>query len=555
MCPDRSLELSVGELCRRQVALHTSQATALVAEVCRYVFYSELTRAPHLDDILLSPDGSIGIQPASPASDGDLMGQLAALLEALLPPLGAVGPEFSVRASLRLLAPRARQLPGLPPILAPESLAAELDRFTIGNTNDVLRELWTRADKALHQYLPEPQSTERVRADAVRVPANGTPPATPVLDESITRDDDNAAPFPSSDAIVAPAWRRRSSGLLYVLAVSLMFAIGFGGGAWLGRHSFATVSHALVPVAARHPQRPRESVAVRSPGSVDSSRPAENDVSSTLSADSAMTAAPLQVLGLKGPAFSPSFSEDGREIMFHVGRDPVAQIASARLEPGRRTDRLVLLSNDRSRTYHARRSPDGQLVAFDSDRDGERAVYVATRDWSQVRKVSGVGLAALPSWSPDMKWLALVRAEPKHPRVWNLWLQDLQSGTLTRLTQYRFGQTWNASWFPDSKLVCYSHEDRLVVLDITTRRARVFPSPKRGQLVRTPAVSPDGTRIIFQVHKHGVWLLDLTNGSMRRVLDDTSAEEFAWDPRGEHVAYHSRRDGQWRLWMMTAPSA
>ena len=555
MCPDRSLELSVGELCRSQVAFHTSQATALVAEVCRYVFYSELTRAPHLDDILLSPDGSIGIQPASPASDGDLMGQLAALLEAVLPPLGAVGPEFSVRASLRLLAPRARQLPGLPPILAPESLAAELDRFTIGNANDALRELWTRADKALHQYLPEPQGTERVRADAVRDHAKGTPPATPVLDERITCDDDNAVPCPSSDAIVAPGWRRRSSHVLYVLAVSLMLAIGFGGGAWLGRHSYPTVSHALVRADARHPQRPRESVAVRSPGSGASNGPAESGLSSALSADSAMTPAPLQVPGLKGPAFSPSFSEDGREIIFHVGRDPVAQIASARLEPGQRTDRLVLLSNDRSRTYHARRSPDGQLVAFDSDRDGERAVYVATRDWSQVRKVSGVGLAALPSWSPDMKWLALVRAEPKHPRVWNLWLQDLQSGALTRLTQHRFGQTWNASWFPDSKLVCYSHEDRLVVLDITTRRARVFPSPKRRQLVRTPAVSPDGTRIIFQVYKNGVWLLDLTNGSMRRVLDDTSAEEFAWDPRGEHVAYHSRRDGQWRLWMMTAPSA
>jgi Tol biopolymer transport system component len=154
-----------------------------------------------------------------------------------------------------------------------------------------------------------------------------------------------------------------------------------------------------------------------------------------------------------------------------------------------------------------------------------------------------------------MKWLAMVRAEPRTSRVWNLWLRDVRTGALTRLTNYSFGQTWNASWFPDSKLICYSHEDRLVVLDITTRAARIFESPQRGHLVRTPAVSPDGTRIIFQVHKDGVWLLDLTDGSLRRVLDDASAEEFSWDPRGSRVAYHSHRDGTWRIWLMTAPSA
>jgi len=215
---DRSVGLSVGELGRKHVALHTSEATALVAEVCRHVFYSEVAQAPDLDDILLNPDGSIATQHPSPARDGDLMGQLAALLEALLPPLGAADPECSVRASLRLLAPRARQLPGLPPILEPEGLAAELDRFTIGKTADVLRGLWVRADRALHQYLPEPQSTERFQADAVRIETNATLP---------------------------PVRRKRSGRLRHVLAASLMFAIGFGGGAWLGRYSYATISHAL----------------------------------------------------------------------------------------------------------------------------------------------------------------------------------------------------------------------------------------------------------------------------------------------------------------------
>jgi Tol biopolymer transport system component len=41
---------------------------------------------------------------------------------------------------------------------------------------------------------------------------------------------------------------------------------------------------------------------------------------------------------------------------------------------------------------------------------------------------------------------------------------------------------------------------------------------------------------------------------MRRVLDDPSAEEFAWSPDGTRVAYHSHRDGSWRIWLMPAPA-
>ena len=38
---------------------------------------------------------------------------------------------------------------------------------------------------------------------------------------------------------------------------------------------------------------------------------------------------------------------------------------------------------------------------------------------------------------------------------------------------------------------------------------------------------------------------------MHGLLDDPSAEEFAWDPSGRRIAYHSRRDGEWRIWLLT----
>ena len=252
-------------------------------------------------------------------------------------------------------------------------------------------------------------------------------------------------------------------------------------------------------------------------------------------------------------AFSPAFASDGTAIFFHTGRERDArsaiEVATAGSETGGDLG-IMTIVDDGSHNYHAQPSPDGRFVAFDSDRDGERGIYVANRDGSQVRRLSGAGYAAVPTWSRNSEWLAYIRAEAGKPSVWNLWVQPATGGRARRLTNYRYGQTWAASWFPDDRRIAYSHEDALMVMDLQTGEATRYRTPVRRQLVRTPAVSPDGTKIIFQVFGHGAWLLDLADGSARKVLTDPTAEEFAWSPDGRRVAFHSRRDGHWGIYVL-----
>jgi hypothetical protein len=213
------------------------------------------------------------------------------------------------------------------------------------------------------------------------------------------------------------------------------------------------------------------------------------------------------------------------------------------------TLRITRVAEDGARNYHAEVSPGGERIAFDSDRDGPRGVYVADADGRRVRRVSGEGFAAWPSWSPDGTTLLFARAEPEQPDVWNLWRVHVETGRTVRLTSHEAGQPWGGSWFPDGRRVAYARDAALIVLDVETGAGREYPSPVRQRALRRPVVSPDGRHLIVQVMQDGAWLVNVATGSMRRVIADPTAAAFSWAPDGRRVAYHSGRSGEWKVWV------
>jgi hypothetical protein len=288
------------------------------------------------------------------------------------------------------------------------------------------------------------------------------------------------------------AWRRRA---LAALAIPALLALALLPIDWQGlgldwpaldrsAAPVRTPSAAIEAPASLPENLPRTDVPAPPAGPA----PSEAEQAPRDAVQASRDAAPAE--GVEGPApalgdasgYSPAFSAVGTAMFYHTGSDGQSALMRADADSRGAVLRVTSVVDDNAANFHPRPSPDGSRIAFDSDREGVRAVYVADAEGQNVRRVSGEGFAAIPSWSPDGRLLAYVRAEPDRPRVWNIWVTDLDSGDSRRVTSYRVGQPWGASWFPDGKRIAYSHETRLVV-----RTWR--PAGKRSTSRRSGAVS------------------------------------------------------------------
>jgi Tol biopolymer transport system component len=512
---------------------------------------------PALENVEIASDGTAAcISSAGKPSVRDI----ATLLDTLLPPDTRVPP------ALRYTIARGMGTVEAPAFASLADFSTALQRFEALGRDHTVRNLLRRVVDDVH--IPSPAETLLgIRAAAAAesavvapIPVVAEPVAAVVVPASVGIDTLRTS-VPAPEPVRSARWGALAA------AVALFASAATG-------YTFIKLQHTVretPPPAAVQPAptppspQPTALAPDRSPAGVSQPEQALGTAGRDVPADTPDAPAPAETPATvraparppmrvmranSGPGFSPAFSADGASLFFQTGtpRDSSSAIAMVRqgAASGGAVTRIV---DDGSRNYHAQPSPDGRLIAFDSDRDGERGVYVAQADGSGAHRISGPGYAAVPTWSPDGTRLTYIRAEVDRPSVWNLWIQPAHRGPARRLTSHAFGQTWSASWFPDGRRIAYAHEDSLIVLDLDTGRARRIGSPVKGGLVRTPAVSPDGSRIVFQVFRHGAWMLNLADGRMDRVLSDPTAEEFAWAPDGR-IAFHSRRDGEWAIYLL-----
>ena len=147
-------------------------------------------------------------------------------------------------------------------------------------------------------------------------------------------------------------------------------------------------------------------------------------------------------------------------------------------------------------------SPDGQRVAFKSNRGGSYNLYVMNADGSNVvRLTEHGGNDHDPTWLPDGESLVFSSERDRGPGrldLYRLWLAD---GSIERLTTFFSGYAFMPTVSPDGAWVAFvattfpfdgGYANQVHVLELATRQTWPFDMTAPGCW---PNWSPDGSAI------------------------------------------------------------
>ncbi len=191
-------------------------------------------------------------------------------------------------------------------------------------------------------------------------------------------------------------------------------------------------------------------------------------------------------------------------------------------------------------------APNGTMTYLKaSEWNSRRQVLWVDRAGRTEPAIPDTGFWAEPRLSPDGKWIALTKSEPKR----DVWLFDRGRGVLSQLTRAP-AAAFNPLWSLDSRSVVYSNENPVYDLN----RIPIDGSAASTVLLQTGfdkrahGVSPDGRRLVYteSVGQHLLSILPLDGGAPVRVDDRSGSQRGAtFSPDGQWLAYdEATRDEQ-----------
>lgn len=230
--------------------------------------------------------------------------------------------------------------------------------------------------------------------------------------------------------------------------------------------------------------------------------------------------------------------------VFRLGEHPRYPDANPNLSQGR-GDEPGETVTDMAPT----RSPDGEWIAFTSERDENWELYLSKLDNSIIRRITfnTVAKDIDPVWSPDGRYLVF---ESDRDGNWELYLFDLATGEERRMTENPASDI-NAYWSADSQRLVFQSDRtgqwQVFELDITTR-IETYLSDGQGN-DHDPAYSFDGSSVVFRSYRSDssvsvLYLMDADGGNVQRISDLAGdASNHTWYLDDSIIAYQSDLGG------------
>ena len=258
-------------------------------------------------------------------------------------------------------------------------------------------------------------------------------------------------------------------------------------------------------------------------------------------------------------------------ILFSANRGGVHDSQIFAMSPDGSNQQQVTFA--RGHSWGPRVSPDGTQFFFSSVAPGEHEdhgasgggtegtgnhdVYVASVDGSNIENITA-GFTAWDngwSWSPDG---SLITFTSDRDGNWELYTMTLEGNDITRITNTPYNEGW-PSWTPDGEQIIFSSDEtgtsEIYIMDNDGSNVRQL-TDRPDTFDTYPYVSPDGTKIVFssqvtEVNEGEIYVMDVDGGNVTR-LTSTAALNYApsWSPDGSKIVFVSDRDRNHNIYVM-----
>jgi TolB protein len=211
------------------------------------------------------------------------------------------------------------------------------------------------------------------------------------------------------------------------------------------------------------------------------------------------------------------------------------------------------LTRDQSVKLGLEWTPDGEGLIYTSYHRGFPDIYQHDIQKGQRKTLSSsAGINAGGTLSPDGRYLAMVLSKDAKPE---LYVKDLGSGRLTRLTDTRMAPKSSPSWSPDGRSIVFtSSHQGAPHLYVISRSGGAPRRLTRGGGENLSADWGDNGWIAYTTRRGGKYqiaLLDPATGESRIISPpNADFEDPSWAPDGVHVVASRTIRGQSNLYVL-----